>query len=338
MPVRLELFGKYALSDPIFLIAFPLALIVILLGRRPGARPVLTAPVQISFATRSMRQRLLFVPLLLQVVALGLVTLALARPVEVDVLSSTNSEGVDIVLAVDRSSSMEIPDLEAGRTRLDVVKDVVGDFAERRMTDDVGASDNVALLTFAAYPELRCPFTLDAEALRGFLSEVAIVKYEAEDGTAIGAALAKAAAVLADSDAKSKVVVLLTDGENNRDEISPEAAIGMAKDAGVRVYTILAARKVYGMDAFGRLIETGREPDTRLLESIADETGGRFFRARDRDSLAGIYSSIEELERTPRHEERRVETRDLYPSLLAIALGLLGLARLFGALGLARDL
>jgi Ca-activated chloride channel family protein len=338
VPVRLELFGHLALSDPIFLVALPVLLIALVAGHRSSARPALLAPIELTQITRSVRQRLLFLPLLLQILGLVLVVVALARPVEVDVMNSVTSEGVDIVLAVDRSGSMEIPDLEAGRTRLEVVKEVVGDFAERRMTDTVGASDNVALLTFAAYPELRCPFTLDADALRGFLDDVSIVKHEAEDGTAIGAALAKAAAVLADSDAKSKVIVLLTDGENNRDEITPEAAIGMAKDERIKVYTILAARKVYGVDAFGRLVETGREPDTTLLEAIAKETGGRFFRGRDRTSLEGIYSAIEELERTPRHEERRVETRDLYPGFLAAAIGLFALARLLGALGLARDL
>lgn len=338
MPKQLDLFGQLALLDPIFLLALPVVLLSLWAGRRRAARPALRAPLELSHATVSVRQRLLFLPLLLQAAGLVLVILSLARPVEIDVQRSISSEGVDIVLAVDRSSSMEIADLEAGRTRLDVVKDVVGDFAERRMTDSVGASDNIALLSFAAYPELRCPFTLDAGALRGFLEKVSIVQYEAEDGTAIGAALAKAAAVLSDSDAKSKVVVLLTDGENNRDEITPESAIAMAKDKGIKVYTILAARKVYGIDAFGRLVETGREPDTRLLESIAKETGGRFFRARDRSSLEQIYGSIEDLERTPRHEERRVETRDLYPGFLSLALALFAVARLFGLLGLSRDL
>ena len=336
-PVRLELFGSLALADPIFLIALPVVLAVLWYGRRRNARPILRAPVQISSATKSWRQRLLMLPLLAQVAGLSLVVLALARPVEFDVLQSVTSEGVDIVLAVDRSSSMEIMDLERGRTRLDVVKEVVGDFAERRMTDAVGASDNVALLSFAGFPELRCPFTLDAGALRGFLDEVAIVKFEAEDGTAIGAALAKSAALLRDSDAKSKVIVLLTDGENNRNEIPPEAAIALAKDAGVKVYTILAAREVYGIDPFGRAVSTGREPDTRLLETIAEETGGSFFRGRDREGLESIYGEIERLERTPRHEERRVETRDLYPGLLIGALGLFALARLLGLAGLVRN-
>ena len=337
-PVRLELFWSLALADPIFLIGLPIVLFVFWLGRRRRARPVLRAPVQLAFATKSLRQHLLVLPPLAEIGGLVLVVLALARPVEFDVLQSVTSEGVDIVLAVDRSSSMEIQDLERGRSRLDVVKDVVGDFAERRMTDAVGASDNVALLTFAGFPELRCPFTLDAGALRGFLEDVAIVKFEAEDGTAIGAALAKSAALLKDSDAKSKVAVLLTDGENNRDDITPDAAIALAKDAGVKVYTILAAREVYGIDPFGRAVATGREPDTTLLEKIAAETGGSFFRGRDREALEAIYGEIERLERTPRHEERRVETRDLYPGLLVAALGLFALARLLGVAGLARNL
>lgn len=338
LPVRLELFGDVGFADPIFLVAIPIVLIALWIGRRPGARPTLRAPLPTARIPRTWRTRLLFLPITTQVLGLLCVIVALARPVSYNVLESMTSEGVDIVLVVDRSGSMVTPDLEEGRSRLDVVRDVVSDFAERRMTDSEGASDNVALLTFARYPELRCPFTLDVQALNKFLEDIVIVQYREEDGTAIGAALAKATALLSDSDAKSKVIVLLTDGENTVDDITPETGLAMAKSASVKVYTILAAKQIYQQDQYGRWSGTGLEPDSRLLELIAKETGGAFYRVRDRDSLEAVYDEIERLERTPREEERSIETRDLYPGALAAALALLTLARMLGSLGLRRNL
>jgi Ca-activated chloride channel family protein len=207
-----------------------------------------------------------------------------------------------------------------------VVKDVVGDFAVRRMTDRVGAADNVALLTFAQYPQLLCPFTLDVGALSGFLESVEIVRHEVEDGTAIGRGLAKAVQLLVDAGGQSKVVVLLTDGENNVDDISPGQAAEMAAEESVKVYTVLAGRFVYQEDIFGRVYPTERELDSTELERIATLTGGKFFRARDRAALESVYAEIEELERTERREQRFTETFDLYPLLLtpALVLYLLG--------------
>lgn len=338
LPLRLELFGDIALADPVFLIGIPLVLVGMWLGRRAAARPTLRAPLPTQQVPRSLRSRLLFLPVLAQALGLAALVVALARPINYDVLESMRAEGVDIVLVVDRSSSMLVPDLEEGRSRLDVVKDVAGDFAARRMTDQEGASDNVGLLTFARYPELRCPFTLDVEALLGFLSEVEVAREPLEDGTAIGAALAKSTSLLRDSTAKSKVVVLLTDGENSVDDIPPDAGLAMAKEADVKIYTILAATQKFSQDAFGRFVPSGVLPDTRFLEQAAEETGGAFYRARDRASLEAVYDEIEQLERTPREQERSIETEDLYPDVLAFGLILLTLARMLGSLGLRRNL
>ncbi len=337
-PVRLELFGDLGLADPIFLAGIPLVLFAFWFGRGRAGLPTLRVPFGSSGARLpvSLRQRCLFLPGLLEISAAVLLMVALARPLNFNILQTVTSEGVDIVLAVDRSSSMQFKDLDAGRNRLEVVKEVVGDFAERRMTDQVGASDNIALLSFAGFPELRCPFTLDVDALRGFLDKVDLARYESEDGTAIGAALAKAATLLNETGGESRVLVLLTDGENTRSVITPDEGLRMAKEFGVRVYTIHAARLVMGIDQYGRQLSSAGEPDTSLLERIAKETGGRFYRARDLDGLEQVYAEIEELERTPRVEEQRVETRDLYPKvlLLAIALGVIG--RTLSAFGLRR--
>jgi Ca-activated chloride channel family protein len=320
---RLHLFGDVYLADPSFLLLLPLCLALFAFGR--GRRRLPRAGVSVlppPGSPRSLSQRLAPLASAAYVVALCAGVVALARPVRADVLRASKSEGVDIVLAVDRSGSMKFEDLDdkQRRTRLDVVKEIVGAFAERRMTDRVGASDNVALLTFARYPQLLCPFTLDAGALRGLLDQVQIVSYEAEDGTAVGRGLAKAVSLLADSAAKSKVVVLLTDGENNVEDVTPLEAAQFAAEKGVRVYTVLAGKYVFMRDVFGNPVATNRELDSSDLQQIAEKTGGRFFRARDAAELEAVYAEIERMERTPRSEQRTVETFDLYPPILLLAL------------------
>ena len=317
-----HLFGDYYLGDPWFLALAPLALAALFYGRSRRGRAagrVSALPPGAAQLPRSLRQRLAWIATALQALALLGVIVGLARPVRGNVLHTSVSEGVDIALLVDRSSSMKYTDLEAQRSRLDVVKEVVGDFAVRRMTDRVGAADNVALLTFAQYPRLLCPFTLDVGALEGFLDGVELVRNEVEDGTAIGRGLAKAVALLAETDARSKVVVLLTDGENNVEDIAPLDAARAAAEEGIRVYTVLAGRYVYQEDVFGRVYPTERALDSTELEAIAELTGGRFFRARDKAALEAVYAEIEQLERTERREERYTETFDLYPPFLIAA-------------------
>jgi Ca-activated chloride channel family protein len=244
----------------------------------------------------------------------------------------SESEGVDIAIVLDRSGSMERNDLDPKATRLDVIKDVVHDFALRRMSDREGAADSVALIAFAAYPQLLCPFTLDADAITGFLKGLKPVDNRAEDGTAIGVGLAKAVAVLKGSKARSRIVILLTDGENNIDQITPADAARLAAEEHIKVYTIFAGRYVYMPDVFGRPIpQPNRAIDTSELQQIAQTTGGRFYRARDRDELEKIYGEIEQLERTKRIERHYTQTFDLYPRFLALALALHLAAWLLGA-------
>jgi Ca-activated chloride channel homolog len=322
-----HLFGSYFLANPGFLALIPLGILALVYGRAARARDAgRVSAVPAGAFPRSWPQRFGWLPLALHALALIGIGIALARPVRGNELRTTTPEGVDIVLCIDRSGSMQYPDLDPQKTRLEVVKEVVGAFAVRRMTDRVGAADSVALLVFARYPELLCPFTLDAGALSSFLRGVGIVKYEAEDGTAIGRGLAKAVALLQGSAAKSKVVVLLTDGENNVDDITPESAARLASEQGVRVYTVLAGRYVYQQDLFGRVFASEQELDTSQLEQIALATHGKFFRARDRDALERVYGEIERLERTPRTETRSLETFDLYPLFLLPALAMYALA------------
>ena len=337
---QFDLWSGYSLSDPWFLLLVLVAPIAVLwgIGRRRHVQG--RVPVIPRGLPTSAPQTFSWVPPLFECAALVLVVLALARPLRGNVEIESTNEGIDIVLLVDRSTSMTVRDLEPappgqgrsigirpgqdnGRpTRLDVVKEVVGDFAQRRMNDRVGASDSVALVVFARYPELRCPFTLDSNALIGKLEEVDFAG-QAEGGTGVGVAVAKAVSVLKESDAKSRVAILLTDGENNIDTIQPMAAARLAESAGIKVYTVLAG--AFAADQFGRMVSSDRLDSTEL-EAIAELTGGMFFRARDRDALENVYKEIEELERTEREDERFAEHFDVYRLFLLLALASYGLA------------
>ena len=334
---RWKLWGAYSFADPWFLLIVPAAVLAVLWGRSRAGRDKGRVPALAATDARpSVAQRLAWLPALLQIGALVLVAIALARPLRGSVETSTRSEGVDIALVIDRSSSMEHDDLAPGRTRLEVVKDVVRDFAVRRMTDREGAADNVALVTFAAYPKLLCPFTLDVDAITGFIDKLEPVRERAEDGTGIGIGLAKAVAVLEKTDAKSKVVVLLTDGENNIDVITPTDAAELAAASKIKVYTVFAGRFVYTIDFFGAKRASDREIDTTDLETIASLTGGRFFRARDQAELERVYAEIEKLERTSREEKRFSEAFDLYRSFLLPALLCYATAWILGSTWLRR--
>lgn len=326
-----RLFGAYSLSDPWFLALIPVGMLALWHGRsRAGRAKARVGSIATTAPRKSLVQHLLWVPPLLQVAAVVLVAIALARPLRGSVETVSETEGVDIALTIDISSSMEYNDLDPSKSRLQVVKEVVRDFAVRRMTDREGAADSIALLTFAHYPKLICPFTLDVDALTGFVDGLEIVKNrQAEDGTAIGVGLAKAVAVLKGTEARSKVVVLLTDGENNVYAIRPEDAADLAAKEKIKVYTVFAGKYAY---SGGMFLQRAEETiDTSELEAIAKKTGGRFFRARDPKELERVYAEIEALERTKRHTRHFTETFDLYPLFLLPGLVCYVLAWLFGS-------
>ena len=266
--------------------------------------------------------------------ALALGILALARPQIAQAHVETQASGVDMVLAVDVSSSMSSLDFERDDkpiSRLDVVKSVVSDFVSQRPNDRLG------LLAFAGRPYLVSPLTLDHDWLIQNLDRVRIGAIE--DGTAIGSALGAAVNRLRDQPAKSKVVVLLTDGVNNTGRVRPELVAEAAKALGVRVYTIgvgvrgEAPMPVTDPDGSTRLVMTKVDIDEATLRKVAETTGGKYFRATDTDSLREIYALIDKMEKTT-HAVRSYQTHEerfawfLIPAaaLLALELGL-GLTR-----------
>jgi Ca-activated chloride channel family protein len=251
--------------------------------------------------------------------AVALIIVALARPQDIEEQSRTNAEGIDIMLAIDISSSMLARDFEPDR--LTSAKEVAAEFVADRYGDRIG------LALFAGESFTQSPLTTDKGTLQTLLMRLrsGII----EDGTAIGNGLATAINRLRESEAKSKVIILLTDGVNNRGEIAPLMAANIAADMGIKVYTIgvgTRGKAPYpAVDMFGNMVfqMMDVEIDEQTLEQIAKTTGGRYFRATDRDKLKSIYDEINSLEKS------KVEITDLtiyherFLPLLLLAIGLL---------------
>lgn len=241
-----------------------------------------------------------FHPFLHALAGLGLtlLILALARPQSGLQRREVKTDTLDIVLALDTSTSMNAVDPGNGddRNRLEVVKEVATTFVKARELDRMG------LIAFAAMPFTKCPPTLDHGWLIDRIAELRTG--ELPDGTAVGSALASAVNRLRDSDTSSKVIILLTDGVNNAGDIAPLDAAPLAKELGIRVYTIAAGSdgpvRVPVQTMFGQtMYRTTRIPiDTETLTRIAEMTGGRFFHAEDEDELKQVFREIDELERT----------------------------------------
>lgn len=272
----------------------------------------------------SGRKRWRWIVPALRLAALALVVAALARPQFGRAESRYTGEGIDIMLAVDISGSMLAEDFTVDDkrvNRLEAVKSVVKDFVERRPNDRVG------LVLFGARPYTQCPMTLDHGWLMQNLERAQIGMIE--DGTAIGSALATAAARLKDSNAKSKVVILLTDGQNNAGKVSPLTAADATASLGIKAYTIGAGTRGLApypaRDLFGNIVyqPVQVDIDEDTLKAIAEKTKGTYFRATDTESLKKIYDDIDQLERTEFEAPRYLDYDELYPWLLLPAVILL---------------
>ncbi len=324
-----EVWQGFSFADPAFLYLLLLVPVVVLWGRSTRRTAALSAPATVSELQRSGAQKWSFLVPLFSALALCAGILALARPLSGEDRFEGESEGVDIALLIDRSSSMEEPTGNGAERRFDMARRVVGEFAKRRMTDRDGASDNVAIFGFAFYTELLCPFTMDADAVQGVLKDLDVERYRDLDGTGIGVALAKATDVLANSDAASRIVVLLTDGretvyQRSDTAMHPKQAAVIAASKGVRVYTLFVGPKEQiRRDLFGK---ARVKADVGDLPAIAELTGGLFFHAEDEAQLEEAYQTIEDLERTPRTETHFAENYERYPAFVLAALILAALS------------
>ena len=261
-----------------------------LTGRRPHMRVSKGTPwMQEGTSVLAVLRHL---PEALRLAAIVLTIIAIARPRSSTEIEKIDTEGIDITFAMDVSTSMLARDFKPDR--ISAAKDIAIEFIAQR------PSDRMAIVVFAGESYTQCPLTTDRATLINLMKEVQTGLIE--DGTAIGNGLATAVARMKDSDAKSRVVILLTDGVNNSGEISPQTAAEIAKTYGIRVYTIgvgangMAPYPVmtpWGMDIQQMKVEI----DEDLLKGIADLTGGRYFRATDNTKLSEIYSEINKMEK-----------------------------------------
>jgi Ca-activated chloride channel family protein len=246
----------------------------------------------------TVKERLRHLPFVVRMVALAVLIVALARPQTSSEGENIYTEGIDIVLVLDISGSMLAEDLRPNR--IEAAKQVAAQFIDGRTNDRIG------LVIFAGQSFTQCPMTLDYRVLKNLLREVK--PGMVEDGTAIGMAIAQAVNRLKDSEAKSKVMILLTDGVNNRGEIDPLTAAQIAQTFGIRIYTIGAGtigEAPYPVQTpFGtRYQNVPVDVDEKTLKQIAQMTDGRYFRATDTRTLRNVYTEIDKLEKT------RIEVR-----------------------------
>lgn len=270
-------------------------------------------------------------PMLLRTVALSMIIIAIARPRSSSKMDKIDTEGIDIVLAMDVSTSMLARDFTPDR--ISAAKDIAIEFISQRPSDRIG------IVVFAGESYTQCPLTTDRATLINLMKEIQTGLIE--DGTAIGNGLATAVARMQGSDAKSRVVILLTDGVNNRGEITPQTAADIAKTYDIRVYTI-------GVGANGtapypvitpwgvQMQDVEVEIDEDLLKGIAETTGGRYFRATDNTKLSEIYSEINKMEKARTTIDSFPVYKELFMDFALVALICLLLEVVFNAFILKR--
>lgn len=267
---------------------------------------------------RNMKVYLRHLPFVLRLITIALVIIVLARPQSINSYQTTESQGIDIMMAVDISGSMLAQDLTPNR--LIAAKKVAAEFVTDRPNDKIG------LVIFAGESFTQCPLTTDHKVLLNLLNEVDFGMVE--DGTAIGLGLANSVNRLKDSQSQSKVVILLTDGTNNRGQIAPLTAADLAQSYGIRVYTIGVGTQGVAptpvQTPFGiRIQNVEVDIDEKTLTEIAAITGGQYFRAEDNEGLSNIYDEIDEMEKYLINVQNVTRKQELYLPFALLALALI---------------
>ncbi|MUU79432.1 vWA domain-containing protein [Winogradskyella endarachnes] len=308
------------------LLVLPLAIVWYVFKHHKQTAELKMSTTQGFKSTSSFWSKFKHVLFALRLIALGLLILALARPRTVDVSTRTKTtSGIDIVMAIDVSASMLAKDLRPNR--LDALKEVAADFIDGRPSDRIG------LVEYAGEAYTKTPITSDKSIVQRSLRDI---KYNTiiETGTAIGMGLATSVNRLKDSRAKSKVIILLTDGVNNSGFIDPKIASELAVEYGIKVYTIGLGTNGMALSPIGfnnnGTFRYGRaqvEIDETLLKQIAEETGGKYFRATNNDKLAQIYDEINKLEKTEIEEKKYYNYDEKYRPFILLG-GLLLLIEL----------
>lgn len=337
------------LESPWALLLLLLLPFVYLAAHRYGAAPTLRVSTSAAFVTRGWRTRLLGLPLLLRLLGLVLLIVALARPRLGTERVEDRNDGVAIEMVLDRSGSMSEEFTATGGNRLDAAKQVFSDFVLGGGGLPGRPNDLIGLITFARYTDTICPLTLDHQAMPEFLKQVALAATENEDGTAIMDALNLAAArlhtaekelkkreLLGDKEGdriKSKIIILLTDGLDNRSRSAATAVIKNCKDWGIKIYTVGIGNpdggQRYVSTPLGKIaIPTGSDIDVQLLTYLAKQTGGTFYLADTPGSLQEIYATIDKLEKSQIESTRYTDYAEKFMPLALAGLALLVLEAL----------
>jgi Ca-activated chloride channel family protein len=330
----------FRFQDPAWLLGLvlcPLVLVVAHLRERQAPAIVFPGAARLRGLRRGWRLPLRWLPLGAAATALAVGSVALARPQKGALKESVTTRGVDIVIALDVSGSMAAEDFQP-RNRLEVAKEVVSEFVRKRTSDRVG------LVVFAVKSLTKVPPTTDQAVLLKQLDDVHLGMM-ADDRTAIGSGMATALTRLRRSQARSRIIVLVTDGGNNSGEIDPATATDLARAMEVRVYTIGVGREgevplpVQERDPFTgalvkRTVQVEVKFDEALLQGIASQTGGEYFRASDPAALRGVFEKVDQLERSEIKLTSYRRYRELFPPFLSLAAGLLVAGGLLRAAGL----
>ena len=266
----------------------------------------------------TIRERLRHAPFMFRLLALGFLLVALARPQTYSTGENVYTEGIDIAMVLDISGSMLAEDFKPNR--LEAAKDVINNFIKGRVSDKIG------LVVFARDSFTQCPLTIDYSVLRNLLKD--IKSGMVTDGTAIGNAIANGVNRLKDSDAKSKVMILITDGVNNAGEVDPLTAAQIAETFGIRIYTIGVGTRGEAPYPFNTPFGTRYqmvpvEIDENLLQQVSAMTGARYFRATNNEKLKEIYDEIDNLERSRVEVLSYKNTQELFYSWVGVGLFLL---------------
>jgi len=295
------MFSFHWYSPWVFILFLPLTLVCLFILFRKKKASLLYSDLKVfSRRAGSFREQLLLLPLILKILSLVFIILALARPQTIESVSRQDQEGLDIMIVMDISLSMLIEDMGPSITRLSVSKSVVKKFIQGRILDRMG------LIVFSGESFTKVPLTYDHGLLKENLEKLDVI-FSIKQGTAIGVALANAVARLKSSPEKSRIIIFLTDGENNTGFIDPETALDLAKQNKIKIYTVGLGKRsgtfiinYPGRDPLGRSIPIKSRVVSRinkpLMEKISKETGGKFFMASSLKSLERIFEQIDKLE------------------------------------------
>ncbi|MEH6682279.1 MAG: VWA domain-containing protein [Sediminicola sp.] len=302
------------------LLLLPVAVVWYILKRKEETASLRISSIK-GFSQDSLLPRVKPILFVFRLLALAAIIIALARPQTEDISSRTKTtKGIDIVMAIDVSSSMLARDLKPNR--LVALKEVASDFIRKRPNDRIG------LVVYAGESFTQTPITSDKSIVLGALKE--ITYGQLNDGTAIGMGLATSVNRLKESKAKSKIIILLTDGVNNSGFIEPQTAAELAVEFNIKTYTIGIGTNgnaltpiAYNPDGSFRYGMRQVEIDEKLLENIADVTGGEYFRATNNDKLEAIYEEINKLEKTEVEEFKYYQYEEKFRPWVLLALGLL---------------